>query len=563
MFLINLKTRTKLMVVTGVLLFFTILVAIAGFLALSYSNKRASEASLLEKSDGYLLKCRLTSMVFYSSRSEADYDLAIAFADSALSAISLFNSSSSLEASKAISLELTESISGYKASFEGTKNAIMKEKAILTEIASIFDQLSMTGANGHQKYLISQAQLYLSRVKAETRYDHLDAVGGYIETLKSETHGTLNRLSNEAAAKIAQFKALVPEYYAHGSKLRTLGTDIESLIDKQAFTVAQEKQKEHRSAVIRLIILTFAALILEVFISYTIARFFSEAFNGALEFAEHMSRGDLTYKIPPFVLNFKDEFGQLANALTRMSLKLNEVISGVNFGAEHVATAGEQTNTASMQMSEGSNEQAASVEEISVTMEELAATIHQNTDNAHQTKQLSQNVADNLTHIAGLAGSSLESIQQINEKIKIVNDIAMQTNILALNAAVESARAGEHGRGFAVVAAEVRKLADNTRIAADGIIHLAADSLAVTQQAADKFVILSEDIHQSNSKITEIAAASAEQSNGVAQVNNAIQELNRVTQQNAAASEEMAGSAEELAEQAGRLKEMIGYFKTY
>ena len=159
------------------------------------------------------------------------------------------------------------------------------------------------------------------------------------------------------------------------------------------------------------------------------------------------------------------------------------------------------------------------------------------------------------------ANDSLASIQKINEKIGVINDIAKQTNILALNAAVESARAGEHGRGFAVVAAEVRKLAENSRAAADEIIDLAQKSLDITDGAVEKMSQVVTKIGDSNSMIQEIAAASAEQNNGVEQVNNAIQELNRVTQQNASVSEELASSSEELSSQAEQQKEMIAYFK--
>jgi methyl-accepting chemotaxis protein len=157
---------------------------------------------------------------------------------------------------------------------------------------------------------------------------------------------------------------------------------------------------------------------------------------------------------------------------------------------------------------------------------------------------------------------SFDSIRTIAEKITIINDIAFQTNLLALNAAVEAARAGEHGRGFAVVAAEVRKLAERSKLAADEIENLSKNSLKITEKTRESLDALVPEIKKTSQLVQEIAAASIEQNSGADQINSAIQQLNTVTQQNAASSEEMATSAEELASQAESLKDTVSFFKT-
>ena len=115
-------------------------------------------------------------------------------------------------------------------------------------------------------------------------------------------------------------------------------------------------------------------------------------------------------------------------------------------------------------------------------MEEMAVNIQQNTDNAQEAEKISKKVSDGVQKVGSASQESLLSIRDISEKINIINDIAFQTNILALNAAVEAARAGEHGKGFAVVAAEVRKLAERSKLAADEIITLSSKSVQVTDR---------------------------------------------------------------------------------
>jgi len=194
-------------------------------------------------------------------------------------------------------------------------------------------------------------------------------------------------------------------------------------------------------------------------------------------------------------------------------------------------------------------------------MEQMAANIQQNTDNAQQTDKIANFSVEGIRKVAQSSFESLTSIKEIAGKITIIDEIAFQTNILALNAAVEAARAGEYGKGFAVVAAEVRKLAERSKIAANEIISLSKQSVSKTEESTEMLNKIIPEIEKTARLVQEIAASSIEQNSGANQVNNALQQLNEVTQQNAAAAEEMATSAEELASQAQILMEMVQFFK--
>ena len=307
------------------------------------------------------------------------------------------------------------------------------------------------------------------------------------------------------------------------------------------------------------IIAVIFAVILFIIIVNLISRSITRVLNKGVEFAKSVAMGDLTATID---IQHKDEVGVLANALNQMVIKLREIVESVEMSADNIASASHEMSSSSQQMSQGASEQASSAEEVSSSMEQMASNIQQNTDNAQQTEKIIIKTAEGINEGSASSDISVNAMKKIAEKITIINDIAFQTNILALNAAVEAARAGEHGKGFAVVAAEVRKLAERSKVAADEIEQLSKEGVAISGQAGQQLQEIVPEIEKTVKLVQEISAASLEQNSGADQVNSAIQQLNQVTQQNAASSEELATSSEELASQAEQLKENISFFKT-
>ncbi|WP_156418035.1 methyl-accepting chemotaxis protein [Aureimonas sp. AU4] len=289
-----------------------------------------------------------------------------------------------------------------------------------------------------------------------------------------------------------------------------------------------------------------------------LARGVTKRLKGSVAYAEAIGSGDLTGSV---ATRASDEIADLERAMNAMSGKLSSIMAEVRASSAQVLSGSTQSATTAEQLSSGSTEQASASEEASAAVEQMTANVRQNADNASQTERVASKAAEAAARSAEAVASSVQAMNQIAQKITVVQEIARQTDLLALNAAIEAARAGSHGKGFAVVASEVRKLAERSQSAATEISELSGESLQVSTEAGRLFETLLPDIRRTAELVAEISAACREQAVGIEQINGAIVQLDQVTQQNASAANEMAATAEQLSVEAGRLEERAGFFR--
>lgn len=415
----------------------------------------------------------------------------------------------------------------------------------------------LTADNPYQQELMNkilslhQEWVQVAENSIQQRRNVANGIGSMDDIVKDEQ-------AAKGKATFDEFRAIIAESSGIESKL---------LLER-----SQEVDRIESMTKTSIIAGSAAAVVLSLLIALIITRLITRPIFEVKQAAEQVADGNLDVMVQ---VHSKDEIGALSEAFRIMVHNMNDVLANINTAAEQVSSGSRQVSETSMSLSQGATEQASSVEQLTASLEEIAAQTKQNADNATEANVLVETARENavqgntqMKEMLGAMDDINKASESISKIIKVIDEIAFQTNILALNAAVEAARAGQHGKGFAVVAEEVRNLAARSANAAkettemiEGSIRKVQDGTKIANETASALQHIVEDVAKVAELVNEIAIASNEQASGVNQINLGLMQVSQVVQANSATSEESAAASEELSDQAELLREQVGRFK--
>jgi len=451
---------------------------------------------------------------------------------------------------------MTNQISAY-INFLQAKERAGIERAVLSNVFAL-NRFSSEMMNKFTALVVEQStyiNVFMSFANAEQKEKYSDFVSG-------KSVDEVERMEQIAFKKLTSGNFGIKSTYWYDTMTGKINLlkKYENYLAKELSDESQRLKQNANIILVVNIVIIFMVLVITSLLSFILVKDILQKLGGEpvriSEIVEKVAEGDLTV-----ILNSTGEKTGIHKAVIVMVEKLTDIVQSITHNSKAIGSASQQVSATAQSMSQGANEQAASVEETAASLQEVSASILQNLEHTKETNDIGRQTSKEAQVGGKAVMETVAAMEEITEKISVVEEIAYNTNLLALNAAIEAARAGEHGKGFAVVASEVRKLAERSQVAAKEISEVASHSMEVSTSAGKMIEAIVPDIKRTAELINEITDASNSQSTAISQVNSAVGQLDSITARSASSAEELASTSEELNSQASAMIDLMQYFK--
>ncbi|MBQ3690005.1 MAG: hypothetical protein II937_09170 [Bacteroidales bacterium] len=282
--------------------------------------------------------------------------------------------------------------------------------------------------------------------------------------------------------------------------------------------------------------------------------------NETITHTSEVTNGNLTVKLQES--DSKDEVGRLRSSVAHLTTFLQDTFGSIGHEVSNITEASSEFEKSAQAIRTQATYISDSTNEVSAAIEELAASVEQNSQNSISGAQMAESALSSVSECNDSAMKTVAAMNEITDRISIINSIAFQTNILALNAAVEAARAGDAGKGFSVVASDIRKLAERSALAAKEINTVSTSASNAAKSAQEVFTKVLPEINKTSELIREISSSSLEQAQSGARINTAVQDFTQVTRHFTGIADEVAQNSAILFQRSEELSSAISYFKT-
>lgn len=479
--------------------------------------------------------------------------------------------------------------------------SVMRDTA--DEYQRIYNEDTRAAIIGHEMQVnMIKVGFYMTRISNSTDMGAKSNMLANMNKFVAEAENNLSELekcggSDTVKNAVAAMKATYPEFKTKAAAAGQAGMNPEAVdnsaimtfqdtavkLEKSIAEIAENSQVMAADAMTAMDetiareyyiygVMSVLMVVISLGVGWMLAQHLSARIKEITDAAAKIADGDLTTQVSN---SSGDEIGDAAANFEIMRQRVHESISDIRVAADQVAAGSKNVSEASVNLSQGAAEQASSVEQLSASIAEISSQTTSNATNANRANELAD-LAQKHANIGNTEMKNmLTAMEEINTSsaniskiIKVIDEIAFQTNILALNAAVEAARAGQHGKGFAVVAEEVRNLAARSAKAAkettdliEGSIEKVNDGREIANKTAAALGTIVGNVAEVADIVSSIAKASNEQKVALEQINQGVLQVSQVVQANSATSEEAASASEELNAQAQRMKETTARFK--